>query len=275
MKNKFKFLIASVSIAMLFLSSCEKEMYDDAIYQSQKPQNLSISKINFKELKSNKNAVEKIKHVMSKKLPTSIANRAVYNEDFGVLIDTTNIVQMTSATKQTVTFNIINYVNSSKKENLVLVSNNDGNFEAYIAEYNLTPQDLSILANGGSLQNIQPSSISEIESTSKIAVSSSCISISTYTVGMCSDANGNSYENIGNNGNDLIREIRALYDNYGYTTKILAASIRHSAHVREVGLIGADVATMPLNVIKALYKHPLTDKGIEIFLADHKKANTK
>jgi transaldolase len=82
-------------------------------------------------------------------------------------------------------------------------------------------------------------------------------------------------DDIGNNGNDLIREIRALYDNYGYTTKILAASIRHSAHVREVGLIGADVATMPLNVIKALYKHPLTDKGIEIFLADHKKANTK
>ena len=69
MKNKFKFLIASVSIAMLFLSSCEKEMYDDAIYKSQQPQNLSISKISFKELKSNKNAVEKIKCVISKKLP--------------------------------------------------------------------------------------------------------------------------------------------------------------------------------------------------------------
>ncbi len=82
-------------------------------------------------------------------------------------------------------------------------------------------------------------------------------------------------DDIGNNGNDLIREIRALYDNYGYQTLILAASIRHSAHVREVGLIGADVATMPLNVIKSLYKHPLTDKGIEIFLNDHKKANLK
>jgi transaldolase len=66
-----------------------------------------------------------------------------------------------------------------------------------------------------------------------------------------------------------------MYDNYGFTTKILAASIRHSAHVRESALIGADVATMPLNVVKSLYKHPLTDKGIEIFLNDHKKANSK
>lgn len=82
-------------------------------------------------------------------------------------------------------------------------------------------------------------------------------------------------DDIGHNGLDLIREIRALYDNYGFTTKILAASVRHGAHVREVGLLGADVSTMPLNVIKSLYKHPLTDKGIEIFLNDHKKANTK
>lgn len=82
-------------------------------------------------------------------------------------------------------------------------------------------------------------------------------------------------DDIGVDGNNLLREIRAMYDNYGFTTKILAASIRHCAHVREAGLIGADVATMPLNVVKALYKHPLTDKGIEIFLNDHKKANTK
>lgn len=82
-------------------------------------------------------------------------------------------------------------------------------------------------------------------------------------------------DDIGHNGLDLIREIRALYDNYGYQTKILAASIRHGLHVREVALLGADVSTMPLNVIKSLYKHPLTDKGIEIFLADHQKANSK
>ena len=190
MKNKFKFLIASVSIAMLFLSSCEKEIYDDAIYKSQQPQNLSISKISFKELKSNKNAVEKIKRVMTKKLPTSIANRAVYNEDFGVLIDTTNIVQMTSTTEQSITFNIVDYTDSTKKENLVLVSKNDGNFEAYIAEYNLTQQDLDILASGGTLENLKPTNISEIENASKIAVSGSCVSTSSSTEFICNPSNG-------------------------------------------------------------------------------------
>ncbi len=76
-------------------------------------------------------------------------------------------------------------------------------------------------------------------------------------------------DDIGHNGNDLISEIRQVYDNYGYTTKILAASVRHSFHVREVALIGADVATMPLSALKSLYKHPLTDKGLETFLKDH------
>ncbi len=82
-------------------------------------------------------------------------------------------------------------------------------------------------------------------------------------------------DDIGHNGNDLIAEIRTMYDNYGFTTKILAASIRHASHVREVALIGADVGTMPLSVIKSLYKHPLTTNGLEAFLADHKKANSK
>ena len=81
-------------------------------------------------------------------------------------------------------------------------------------------------------------------------------------------------DDIGQNGNDLVAEIGSLYDNYGFTTKILAASIRHAADVRESALLGADVATMPLNVVKSLYKHPLTDKGLETFLADHKKANS-
>lgn len=190
MKNKFKFLIASVSIAMLFLSSCDKEIYDDAIYQSQQPQNLSISKISFKELKSNKKAVQKIKNVMTKKLPSSLSQRAVYNEDFGVLIDTTNIVQMVSETEQSLTFNIVDYTDSTKKENLILVSKDDGSFEAYIAEYNLTQQDLDILASGGTLENLKPTNISEIENASKIAVSGSCVSTSSSTEFICNPSNG-------------------------------------------------------------------------------------
>jgi transaldolase len=72
-------------------------------------------------------------------------------------------------------------------------------------------------------------------------------------------------------GMDLIREIRQIYDNYGFETEILAASIRTVNHVKEAALIGADVATVPASTIKALVKHPLTDKGLEAFLADWKK----
>lgn len=79
-------------------------------------------------------------------------------------------------------------------------------------------------------------------------------------------------DDIGHDGMGLIDEIRRVYDNYGYTTQILAASIRHSDHVRQAALVGADVATMPYNVIKALFKHPLTDIGLEKFLADHQKS---
>ena len=72
-------------------------------------------------------------------------------------------------------------------------------------------------------------------------------------------------------GMDLIREIRQIYDNYGFDTEILAASIRTVNHVKEAALIGADVATIPASTIKALVKHPLTDKGLDAFLADWKK----
>ena len=72
-------------------------------------------------------------------------------------------------------------------------------------------------------------------------------------------------------GTELIAEIRQIYDNYAFDTEILAASVRTALHVKQVALIGADVATCPPAVIQALVKHPLTDKGIEQFLADWKK----
>lgn len=83
-------------------------------------------------------------------------------------------------------------------------------------------------------------------------------------------------DDIGLNGMDLIREIRAIYDNYTeLTTDILAASIRTVNHVKEAALIGADVATVPPAILKALVKHPLTDKGLEQFIADWKKTGQK
>jgi transaldolase len=73
------------------------------------------------------------------------------------------------------------------------------------------------------------------------------------------------------NGMELIAEIRQIYDNYDYDTNILAASIRTANHIKEAALIGADYATAPPAVLKSLVKHPLTDKGIEMFVADWKK----
>ncbi|MFM9817926.1 UNVERIFIED_CONTAM: fructose-6-phosphate aldolase [Spiribacter pallidus] len=69
-------------------------------------------------------------------------------------------------------------------------------------------------------------------------------------------------------GMALIRDIRAIYDNYGFATEILAASIRHANHVKEAALAGADVATIPPAVIRSLANHALTDKGLEQFIAD-------
>lgn len=80
-------------------------------------------------------------------------------------------------------------------------------------------------------------------------------------------------DDISTDGLNLIAEIRMIYDNYGYDTQILAASIRHTMHVIDCAKIGADVMTGPLSSIVGLLKHPLTDIGLEQFLADHKKGN--
>ena len=79
-------------------------------------------------------------------------------------------------------------------------------------------------------------------------------------------------DDIGHEGMQLIEEIRTIFDNYGLDTEILAASIRHNEHLRSAALAGSDVATMPFEVISKMIKHPLTDSGLEKFLADHKKA---
>jgi transaldolase len=80
-------------------------------------------------------------------------------------------------------------------------------------------------------------------------------------------------DDISQDGVQLIEQIRLIYDNYGYTTEILAASVRHPMHIIQCAEIGADVITAPLSAITALLNHPLTDSGLAKFLADHAKAN--
>jgi transaldolase len=78
-------------------------------------------------------------------------------------------------------------------------------------------------------------------------------------------------DDVGEDGMDLIHRIRTIYDNYGFTTKILAASVRHSKHMVDCALAGADVATVPFSVIKGMLNHPLTDSGLKKFIEDYKK----
>lgn len=82
-------------------------------------------------------------------------------------------------------------------------------------------------------------------------------------------------DDISFDGIELIEQIRIIYDNYGFDTEILAASVRHPIHIIKCAEIGADVMTGPLSAIMALLKHPLTDSGLAQFLADHKKAAEK
>lgn len=80
-------------------------------------------------------------------------------------------------------------------------------------------------------------------------------------------------DDISTDGLGLISEIRLIYDNYGYKTQILAASVRHTMHILDCAKIGSDVMTGPLSAIKGLLKHPLTDIGLAKFLEDYKKGN--
>ena len=78
-------------------------------------------------------------------------------------------------------------------------------------------------------------------------------------------------DDIAQNGMELVEQILGIYDNYGFSTEVIVASVRHPIHVLKAATLGADIATIPFNVIAQLAKHPLTDAGIEKFLADWKK----
>jgi transaldolase len=82
-------------------------------------------------------------------------------------------------------------------------------------------------------------------------------------------------DDISTDGMQLIEQIRLIYDNYGYETQILAASVRHTMHIIQCAEAGSDVMTGPLSAILGLLKHPLTDSGLAQFLADHKKATAQ
>ncbi|HSS51324.1 MAG TPA: transaldolase family protein, partial [Thermoanaerobaculia bacterium] len=78
-------------------------------------------------------------------------------------------------------------------------------------------------------------------------------------------------DDVGEEGMELIEQVVTIYQNYGFDTKVLVASVRNPIHVIQAAMLGADVATIPFKVLEQLYKHPLTDVGLDHFLADWKK----
>lgn len=82
-------------------------------------------------------------------------------------------------------------------------------------------------------------------------------------------------DDIGQNGTEVVREIKQIYDNYNYETQILFASVRSPLHVKQAALLGCDIATCPYEVLTQLVKHPLTDKGLKKFLEDFKDSGQK
>lgn len=82
-------------------------------------------------------------------------------------------------------------------------------------------------------------------------------------------------DDVGGDGMEIIQQIRVIYDNYGFKTKILTASIRHPQHMVQAAMMGSDVATAPLKVIQQMIKHPLTDVGLKNFLADWEKSKAQ
>lgn len=82
-------------------------------------------------------------------------------------------------------------------------------------------------------------------------------------------------DDVGTDGMELIEQIVSIYSNYGYTTQVLAASIRHPIHVLQAALLGADVATIPFKIIEQMFHHPLTDLGLQKFLSDWESNKSK
>jgi transaldolase len=82
-------------------------------------------------------------------------------------------------------------------------------------------------------------------------------------------------DDISHNGMEIVDQIVTIFNNYGFDTEVIVASVRHPRHVLEAALMGADIATIPFKVIEQLAKHPLTDKGIDMFLADWNKVPKK
>ena len=194
-------------LLIIFFTNCEKELYDNSNFPNQKKTNYEVKKISFGQLKNNRKAFERLNEVRLEKNP-SLQFRGVFNDDFGVFVDTTNIVMIENENQHSVTLQIVNDdLTSTTIENLVLISKQDSSYSAFIMEYDLTNQDFDTLADGGTLTDKSPTSITEIQSEARMNIfgdGAGCIEFDTYTVNMCNDGNGGTMIDNGELGNGCV-----------------------------------------------------------------------
>lgn len=213
-------------------------------------------------------------------------------------IDTANLAQIKEAQDLGVLDGVTTNPSLMAKEG---IKGNDAIYKHYVDICNICDGDVSaevistdyegIIKEGEFLASLHPrivvkvpmirDGVKAISYFSKKGIKTNCTLVFSPGQALLAAKAGASYvspfigrlDDVSTDGLQLIEDIRLIYDNYGYETEILAASVRHPMHIIECAKIGADVATCPLSAITALLNHPLTDIGLAKFLEDHKKTN--
>ena len=213
-------------------------------------------------------------------------------------IDTANLAQIKEAQELGILDGVTTNPSLMAKEGITGTNNI---LKHYVAICNIVDGDVSaeviatdfegMVREGGILADLHPQivvkipmikdGIKAIKYFSDHGIRTNCTLVFSVGQALLAAKAGASYvspfigrlDDISTDGLNLIDEIRTVYDNYGYETEILAASVRHTMHIVECAKLGADVITAPLSAILGLLKHPLTDSGLAQFLADYKKGN--
>ena len=202
MKKTKQILIGYLTVvALLVTTSCEKELYEDAINQNSNKQ-LAIKKISFTEFRKNRKAFTAFKNATTESALNNSLSRGVYSEEFDAVIDTSNIVLIEKNNTKSITIKIIDE-DPIKDENIVLLTTNQNNYTAYKTEYILSQQEILTLNQGQNITNKTPSAVTNLETQNR-SISNSCFDFNVYTVLMCRDSNGNAIYTQGNLGDNCV-----------------------------------------------------------------------
>ncbi len=178
------------------------------------PADYKMSPVSWKEIKSHPELMSEIKKSRLSRMSPSETARGVYDENYGVFVDTTNIVMIQKDGKKTFTLSIVNYDENEKNvENLILNQRDDNTYTAYVAKYILNDAEWTKLSGGETLPDKKPSEIKDIATYARFTITgdgADCVSVSHYMRNVCDDANGNQMTNNGELGNGCVNNYMQL-----------------------------------------------------------------